>query len=91
MLDVTMQQVADTLGLGLPLPVLDHTGLSGRYDAVFGFAVDQLTPSAGSSDNEIGLPPIPVALEKQLGLKLIKQNARVEVFVIDHIGCLSEN
>jgi uncharacterized protein (TIGR03435 family) len=42
MLDVTMQQVADTLGLGLPLSVLDHTGLSGRYDAVFGFAVDEL-------------------------------------------------
>jgi uncharacterized protein (TIGR03435 family) len=91
MLDVTMQQVADTLGLGLPLPVLDHTGLTGRYDAIFGFAVDQLTPSAGSSDNEIGLPPIPVAFEKQLGLTLVKQNALVELFVINHIGSLSEN
>jgi uncharacterized protein (TIGR03435 family) len=42
MLDVTMQQVADTLGLGLPLSVFDKTGLTGHYDLVFGFAVDQL-------------------------------------------------
>jgi uncharacterized protein (TIGR03435 family) len=91
MLDVTMQQVADTLGLGLPMLVLDKTGLTGRYDAVFGFAVDQLPPNADTSEDEIGLPPIPVALEKQLGLKLVKQNATVDKFVIDHIERLSEN
>ena len=91
MLDVTMQQVADTLGLGLPLSVLDKTELTGRYDAVFGFAVDELPSNAGTSNDEIGLPPIPVAIEKQLGLKLVKQNATVDKFVIDHIGTLSEN
>jgi len=91
MLNVTMQQVADTLGLGLPLGVLDKTGLTGRYDAIFGFAVDQLPPNADTSEDEIGLPPIPIALEKQLGLKLVKQNATVDAFVIDHIGSLSEN
>ena len=51
---------------------------------------DQLPLSAGSSD-EIGLLPLPHALEKQLGLKLIKQNAPVDLFVNDHIGTLSEN
>ena len=91
MLNVTMQQVADTLGLGLPLSVFDKTGLTGHYDVVFGFAVDQLPLNAGTSDDEIGLPPIPIALEKQLGLKLVKQNATVDQFLIDHIGTLSAN
>lgn len=43
------------------------------------------------SSDEIGLPPTSVALEKQLGLKLAKQNALVDTLVIDHIEKLSEN
>ena len=34
MLDVTMRQIADTLGAQLPLSVVDQTGLAGHYDAV---------------------------------------------------------
>ncbi|MGB6690231.1 MAG: TIGR03435 family protein [Terracidiphilus sp.] len=94
MLDVTMQQIADSLGLGgfaLPLPVVDQTGLTGRYDAVLDFGPDGAPPNADPSSDEIGLPPLPAALEKQLGIKLVKQNASVEVLVVDHIGTLSEN
>ncbi len=88
MLDATMQQIADNLRPGLP--VVDRTGLTGRYDAVLDYVPYGASPSANSSD-EIGLPPLPAALEKQLGLKLVKQNAQVDAFVIDHIGALSEN
>jgi uncharacterized protein (TIGR03435 family) len=91
MLDVTMQQIADSLGLGLSPSVVDQTGLTGRYDAVLDFGPDGAPSNAGSSSDEIGLPPLPAALEKQLGLKLVKQNASVEVLVVDHIGTLSEN
>jgi uncharacterized protein (TIGR03435 family) len=91
MLDVTMPQIADSLGLGLSMSVVDQTGLTGRYDAVLDFGPDQAPPNANSSSDEIGLPPLPAALEKQLGLKLVKKNALVEVFVVDHIGALSEN
>jgi uncharacterized protein (TIGR03435 family) len=90
MLDVTMQQIADSLGMGLPLPVVDRTGLAGRYDAVLDFGPDSLAPDADSS-GEIGLPPMTGALEKQLGLKLVKKNAALDILVIDHIGELSEN
>ena len=90
MLDVTMQQIAAALGMGLPLPVVDMTGLAGRYDAVLDFGPDGVPPNAESSD-EIGLPPTTVALEKQLGLKLAKQNASVDILVIDHIEKLSDN
>jgi uncharacterized protein (TIGR03435 family) len=94
MFDVTMQQTADWLGLGglaLPLSVTDQTGLTGRYDAVLDFGPDAMPTNAGSSDDEIGLPPLTEALEKQLGLKLVKQNAQVDVLAIDHIEKLSEN
>jgi uncharacterized protein (TIGR03435 family) len=90
MLNVTMQQIADSLGLGLPLLVVDKTGLTGRYDAVLDFASGDLSANTDSSD-EIGLPPLPGALEKEAGLKLVKQNAEVETFLIDHIQKLSGN
>jgi bla regulator protein blaR1 len=90
MLNVAMQQVADALGQGLPLLVVDNTGLTGRYDAVLDFGPDGVPSNAESSD-EIGLPPLTVALEKQLGLKLVKQNAPIDILVIDHIERLSEN
>jgi uncharacterized protein (TIGR03435 family) len=90
MLNVTMQQIADSLGLGLPLLVVDKTGLAGRYDAVVDFGSDDVRPNADSSE-AIGLPPLPGALEKQVGLKLVKQNGSADTLVIDHIERLSEN
>jgi uncharacterized protein (TIGR03435 family) len=92
MLNLTMPQIADSVGSWLPLSVVDQTGLKGSYDAVLDFGPDQVSPNADSAtSDELGLPPLPVALEKQLGLKLVKQNAKVDVFVIDHIATLSEN
>jgi len=90
LLNVTMQQIADALGLGLPLSVVDKTGLAGRYDTVLDFGPDSAEPNADSAGT-IGLPPLPGALEKQVGLKLVKQNAPVDSFVIDHIEKLSAN
>lgn len=90
LLNVTMQQIADALGLGLPLSVIDRTGLAGRYDAVLDFGPDSVEPNADPSQT-IGLPPLPGALEKQVGLKLVKQKGPVDAFVIDHIEKLSDN
>lgn len=90
LLNVTMQQIADALGLGLPLSVVDKTGLEGRYDAVVDFGPDSGEENAGSSET-IGLPPLPGALEAQDGLKLVRQKGPVDTFVIDHIGQLSPN
>jgi uncharacterized protein (TIGR03435 family) len=88
MLNVTMQQIADSLRAGMP--VVDRTGLTGRYDAVLDFTFNDLEQNADSSVGN-DFQPLPIALEKQLGLKLVKQNASVNVFVVDHIGGLSEN
>ena len=90
LLDVTAQQIADALGLGLPLSVVDKTGLAGRYDAVLDFGPDSAEENADSSQ-ALGLPPIQGALEKQAGLKLVKEKAPTDTFVIDHIGKLRDN
>ena len=90
MLDVTMQQITDSVGLYLQLMVVDRTGLQGHYDAVLDFTPGYvgLGPDPGDA---LGVPMLPTALEKQLGLKLEKQNAQVDVFVTDHMGTLTEN
>lgn len=88
MLNVTMQQIGDALML--PQPVLDHTSLAGHYDAVLDFGPEMIRENVDPA-NVLGLPPLPVALQKQLGLKLEKQRAQIDVFVMDSIAPLSEN
>jgi uncharacterized protein (TIGR03435 family) len=89
MVDVTMSQVADTLSNHSLLSVVDSTGLTGHYDAILDYGPEIVPPEADSAE-EVG-SPVSVALEKQLGLKLVKKNALVEYFVIDHIEKPSEN
>ena len=91
MLNVTTQTIAEALGLGLPLLVVDKTGLAGRYDAVLDFGPDEVPPANSGSSDEIGLPPTAAALEKQLGLKLVKQHAPTDTLVIDRIEKLLQN
>lgn len=89
MLNLTMHEIADELSTELPLSVHDETGLSGHYDAILDYGPGQLPPD-NDSVYEVGAP-LPVALEKQLGLKLIKKNAPVATFTIDHIEQPSGN
>ena len=48
-------------------------------------------PGSLTASDPIGGLTLFDALEKQLGLKLVKQNAQVDVLAIDHIEKLSEN
>jgi uncharacterized protein (TIGR03435 family) len=89
MVNVTMAQIADTLSGNSPLPVVDATGLTGRYDGFLDYGPGMLPPDADPAA-EVGLP-VAAALEKQLGLKLVKQNAAVDDLVIDHIETPTEN
>jgi uncharacterized protein (TIGR03435 family) len=80
-----MQEVAGILGIfvssepgsGLiPARIVDKTGLTGKYDFTLKYA------GRGISGNG---PGISDALEKQLGLKLMKLKAPQDVIVVDHI------
>jgi uncharacterized protein (TIGR03435 family) len=96
----TMAQLAATLGNQLGHPVVDKTGLTGKYDFKMTFRPDASglppppqppspAPGAGPgppADNasEPG-PNIETAVQQQLGLRLVKGKAPLHVIVIDHI------
>ncbi|MGP8260239.1 MAG: TIGR03435 family protein [Acidobacteriaceae bacterium] len=65
--------------LSLPAggPVIDKTGLSGRYDIKLSYAP--------ANDPDSTLPSIFTAVQEQLGLKLVRQKVPVETLVIDHV------
>jgi uncharacterized protein (TIGR03435 family) len=86
-----------TRNVGLDRPIIDQTGLKGRYDftldwtpddSQFGGAASTLDPTA---DEGSRAPSLYVALQEQLGLKLIAGKALADVLLIDHVENPSEN
>lgn len=76
----------------LDRPVVDQTGLSGRYDFDLQFAPDEsvwggMVPRKENSEK----PNLFKALQEQLGLRLEATKGPVDVLVIDHIEKPSEN
>ena len=67
-------------------PVIDQTGLTGRFDIHFEFAT---TDSLDTG--EALVPSVFTAIQEQLGLKLAVATGPVEVHVIDHVERPSEN
>jgi uncharacterized protein (TIGR03435 family) len=96
----TMAQFAATLGpmvnmsngegivRGSPPPahVVDRTGLTGEFDFTLEFAGAGFPANSplGTPADEWPGPTLFAALEKQLGLKLEKTKAKLDVLVIDH-------
>ena len=75
----------------LDRPVIDQTGLAGRYDFSLVWTPEQLM-GAVPNPNAIAPPPdLLTAVQQQLGLKLEAAKVRVEVFVVDKVEKPSEN
>lgn len=79
-------------------PVVDQTGLTGRYDFNLNWTPDQSQfASFGAhipppnSDDPNAPPSLYTALQEQLGLKMETTKANVDVMVIDHIEKPSAN
>ena len=70
---------------GVDRPIVDQTGLSGKYD----FTLEWSNLTAAASDETA--PSIFNAMREQLGLKLESQKASVDVYVIDHVEKAGEN
>jgi len=78
----------------LDRPVVDQTGLKGRYDFTLKWAPDDSqfgghVPSA--SDDPSAPPSLFTALQEQVGLKLESTRTAVDVLVIDHVEKPSPN
>jgi uncharacterized protein (TIGR03435 family) len=94
--NATMADFAGFLQRGvIDRPVLDQTGLNGRYD--FGLLWRPEVPLGGTGNNppppsdSDGLPDIYTAIQQQLGLRLEATKTPTEVIVIDHLEKPSEN
>ena len=88
---ISMQEFADFLAAPMETPMVDQTGLKGRYDFILDFR-----PYLPVVDRPLGLDDflgaMQAALEGQLGLKLERLNKMpIEVLVVDHVEKPSEN
>ena len=84
--NATMADVTWNMGMALDKPVVDQTGLTGRYDFVLRWAPDTTRP-----DDPNAPPSVFTAMQEQLGLKLEATKAPVDVLVIDHVDRPSPN
>lgn len=74
-------------------PVIDNTGIIGKYDFHLEYEIDQSTPRFNTVDgagDRTG-PSIFTAVQEQLGLKLESTRGPGETLVIDHVERPSEN
>lgn len=91
---ISMAAFADTLGSGLERrgiidgPIIDRTGLTGRFDFHLEFS-SSANPAAVSSAD--GPDTVFNVLQDRLGLKLEPSTGPREFIVIDHIERASEN
>jgi bla regulator protein blaR1 len=78
---------------GADRPIVDKTGISGRYDVRMLWAVDQARfgPPAGGPVDPSGLPTIFEAVKEQLGLELVPSKGSAKELVIDYIEEPSPN
>jgi|HubBroStandDraft_5_1064220.scaffolds.fasta_scaffold62200_2 uncharacterized protein (TIGR03435 family) len=78
-------------------PVVDHTGLTARYDFTLKWTPDesQFEAMGGyrapATEDPNAPPSLSTAMQEQLGLKFDATKAQADVFVIDHVEKPSEN
>ncbi|HKA02508.1 MAG TPA: TIGR03435 family protein, partial [Candidatus Solibacter sp.] len=77
-------QLIDALSNIFKAPVVDETGLTGRYDVT----LDMMKYLADMKPSETGAPPDPQAIilrgiQEELGLKMEPKKMQVEQLVID--------
>ncbi len=78
----------------LDRPIIDRTGIAGRYDFTLNWTPDDSQfggKSNAPADGADTLPSLYTAIQEQLGLKLDATKAPAEVMVIDHVERPSEN
>ena len=84
----TLEEFSKTLRLLLDRPVIDKTGITGRFDIRVEFSREgpELADSGSTGPSSIF-----TALQEQLGLRLEPAKGPVEMFVIDHRERPTEN
>ena len=86
---VNMSQLITWAARLLRQPVVDETGLTGKYNVTLDYANPQLAVEPG--DPPSTLPSVFTALTEQAGLRLEGRKLPVEIIVVDHAERSSDN
>ncbi len=92
--NTTLDLIAESLSMGgMGRPVVNRTGLQGRYDFVIEWTPDTAGAGGGGMDaaREGEPPSFEEALREQLGLKVTPARAMLDLLVVDHIERPTEN
>jgi uncharacterized protein (TIGR03435 family) len=94
--DGSIQELANDLSNFLDRPVVNRTGIEGRFDITLEYEPDAVTgpgeePTSGAPFGGFFGSSFFAALQDQLGLKMEATKAMVEVLVIDHAEQPSRN
>jgi uncharacterized protein (TIGR03435 family) len=81
---VSMQMLANALASSLDRPVLDETGLKGKYDFKLAWS-ERKRKGPPTGDSASDAPSIFTSLPAMLGLKLDPRRAPVEMLIVDHV------
>jgi uncharacterized protein (TIGR03435 family) len=79
----TMKAFATMLQGSVGRPIVDRTGLEGLFDVEYTFLPQP--PASTELGAGVNVPPLFVALEEQLGLRLDAERAEVPVLVIESV------
>jgi uncharacterized protein (TIGR03435 family) len=94
--NLTMAEIVKTLAGQVGRPVVDATGLKGKFDIDIYWAKEPMSRSVAANASD-GVPPGPVAddidngpsivraVQDQLGLKLDSKKGLVDIVVVDHV------
>lgn len=92
--NISIPELVLQIGPALDRPLFDKTGLQGGYDFSLEYmpslpSTVKLSPGQAAALAKLyppgQAPPLPVALQQQLGLKVVPTTEQVEVLVIDHV------
>jgi len=92
--NVSMELIASSLtggDSGVDLPIVDRTGLTGKFDFAIEFSPHGPSTVGGNFRPDPTGPTFTEALKEQLGLKLEPQTGPVDLLIIDYIAQLSPN
>lgn len=86
-----MKPLVNQLTRELGRLVVDKTGLMGYYNFTLRWTLDEGIPPASGAPKDTSAPSIFTAVQEQLGLKLERMKAPVQVLVVDHLERPSAN
>jgi uncharacterized protein (TIGR03435 family) len=82
---LTMKQLADTVSRDLDRPILDKTGLTGKFAVDLTWRPDRTSGPTPSSNDDLDHPTVFSELRDKLGLTITSGKAPVDILVVDHV------